>query len=79
MPVNRTAEVDRPGDIVQVVHRRVGDVVGTIDLFGLARLVRHIFVAQRQDGEDHTFGVAQRDVLARLDLGGELPLSTRRA
>ena len=46
-------------------------VVGAEDALGLHRLVRRPLVGDRHDGEDHALGVAQRNVLPRLDLGRE--------
>jgi hypothetical protein len=68
---HRAAEVDRPRLVVEVVDRRMGEVVGAVDVPGLAVLVRTPFVGDRQDGEDHAFRVAERDVLPGLDLVGE--------
>ncbi|MPL71146.1 hypothetical protein SDC9_16917 [bioreactor metagenome] len=68
---DRAAEIDRARGVVQVVHRRMGEVVGAEDLGGLVGLVRHPFVGDRQDREDHTFLIAQRDVGAGLDALGE--------
>ena len=69
---DRAAQVDRAGLVVQVVDGRMGQVVGAEDAFGFPRLVRHPFVGDRQDGEDDAFLIAERNVLTRLDLGGEV-------
>ena len=45
--------------MVQVIHRRMGEIVGTKHLFGLVRLVGHPFVGDRQDRQDHAFLGAQ--------------------
>ena len=68
---DRAAQIDRAGLVVQVVDRRMGDVVGAEDLLGLARLVGRPFVGDRHDREDHALVVAQRDVLAGFDAFGE--------
>ncbi len=68
---NRATQIDLARLVVQVVDRRVGDVVGAEDALRLFRLVGNPLVGHRQDREDHAFRVAQRDVLARLHLGGE--------
>ena len=64
---HRTAEVDVACRVVQVVHRRVGEVIGAKDLLGLARFVRGPFVGHRHGAEDDAFLVAERDVLAKFD------------
>jgi hypothetical protein len=68
---DRPAEIDRARVVVQVVDRRMRDVVGAEDLLRLARLVRRPLVGDREDGEDHALGVAERDVLAGFDRVGE--------
>ena len=70
-PGDAAAQIDRPGDVVQVVHRRMGQIVGAVDRLGLARLVGGPLVGHRQDRQDHAFRVAQRDVLAVLDAARE--------
>ncbi len=66
------ADVHRLGHLVQIADRRVGAVVGAVDALGLAGLVRRPLVGDGQRREDHALGVAQRDVLPRLDAFGEL-------
>ncbi|OIQ66300.1 hypothetical protein GALL_521330 [mine drainage metagenome] len=68
---DRAAKVNLACGVVQVVHRRMGDVIGTKHFVRLKILVGHPFVADRQDGKDDAFGIAQRDVLTRLDAFGE--------
>ena len=75
---DRTAQIDRARGVVQVIHRRMGQIVGAEDLFGLARLVRHPFVGDRQDRQDHPFLIAQRDVLPRRDAFGEFLVHVER-
>jgi hypothetical protein len=52
---DRAAEIDLARHVVQVVHRRMRQIIGAEDLLGLKRLVRHPFVGDRQDGKDHAF------------------------
>lgn len=68
---DRTAQIDLAGRIVQVVHRRMRQIVGAKDLFGLIRLVRQPFVGDRQDRQNDALGIAQRDVLTGFDLVGK--------
>ena len=70
--LDRAAQIDRARDVVQIVHRRMRQVVGAEHLFGLQRLVGHPFVGQRHDCQDHALLVAQGDVGARLQPFGEL-------
>ena len=71
MPVHRATQVNRAGGVVQIVHCRVGAVVGAKDLFRLARLVGRPAVGDGEGGEDHPLLVAQGDVLSQLDTLGE--------
>ena len=68
---DRAAQIDRACGIVQIVHRRMRQIVGAKDLLGLMRLVRDPFVGDRQDRQNDAFLIAQRDVLPRLDGVGE--------
>ena len=58
--------------VMQIIHRRVRQIVCAKHLFCLTRFVGHPFVAQRHDGQDHAFGVAQCNILTWLNFGGEL-------
>ena len=68
---HRAAQIDLTRLIVQVIHRRMRQIIGAKDHLGLACLVRHIFVGDRHDRQDHALGVAQGDVLTGGDLFGK--------
>ena len=63
-PFDRATQIDRTCDIVQIMHGRVGRVVGTKHLGGFIRLVRQIFVGDGHHRQNDTFGIAQRDLAA---------------
>ena len=54
-------QIDRPRDVVQVVHRRMRQIIRAKDLDRLIRLVRHIFVGNRHHCQNHAFRIAQRN------------------
>ncbi len=68
---NRATQIDLTRSVVQVVHRRMGQIVSTKHLFGFAGFVRHPVVGHGHGGEDHAFLIAQRDVLPFFKAGGE--------
>ena len=68
---DRPAQIDRPGGVMQVVHRRMCGIIGAEDLRGLLGLVGRPAVGDRHGPEDHPLHVAQRDVLTDLDPVGE--------
>ncbi len=63
---NRPAQIDVSGGVVQIIHRRVGAVIGTKDLFGLVRFVGCPAVGDGHDRKDHAFLIAQRNILTDL-------------
>ena len=68
---DRATQIDLACRVVQVVHRRMGQIVGPKDLGRLIRLVGAPLVADRQDRQDHAFLIAQGDVLTGGDLFGK--------
>ena len=68
---HRAAQIDGACDVMQIVHRRMGQIIGAKDLQRLIRLVGHPFVGDREDGKDHPFLVAQGNVLAGGHAFGE--------
>ena len=65
---DRTTQIDLARLVVQVVHRRVGVVIRAKDLFRLARLVRHPAVSHGHRAKDHTFLIAQGNILTDLEV-----------
>jgi len=68
---DRTTQIDRACDIVQIVHRRVRQIVCAKHAQGFLRLVGHPLVRHRENRKDHTLLIAQRDILPRFDLVGK--------
>ena len=75
---DRPAKVDRPGLIVQVIHRRMRKVIRAEYVGGLNRLVGQPFVGDRQDRKDHPLGIPQGDVLPRFNPFGKLGADIQR-
>ncbi len=61
---DRPAQIHRPGGVVQIVDRRMRRIIGAENLVRLKRFVRAPFVSDRHGAQDHTFLIAQGDVLA---------------
>ena len=69
---HRATEVHRSGLVMQIVHARVGAVIGAENLRRLLLFVGGPIVGDRHCGEDDALLVAQRDVLTKSQALGEL-------
>ncbi len=67
-----STQIDLARLIVQIVYCRMGAVVGAKDLLCLMCLIRGPAVADGHGGENHTFLIAQGDVLPDFQRGGEI-------
>ena len=69
---HRAAQVDFARLVMQVIDGRVGVIIGAKHHLRLARFVRLPLIGHRHRAQDHTFLVAQRDILAQLNAISEL-------
>jgi len=67
---DRPAQINLARLVVQVVHRRMRAVICAKHLLGLFGFVRLPTVGDRHGAQDHALLVAQRNVLAQLDVIG---------
>jgi hypothetical protein len=74
---DRPAKIDGAGHVMQVVHRRMRQIIGTEHLCRLVRLVGVPLVGNGKDRKDHALRlIAQGDVLTRFDRGRRRPRLT---
>ena len=72
MPDDGAAQIDRERRVVQIVDTRMRVIIGTIDFFRLAVLVRAPAVGNGHGCQDHALLVPQRNVLADLQPVSEI-------
>ena len=69
--MNPATEIDRVRDVLQVVDCRVRVIGRAVDTLGLAHEIGRPDVADLECREQHTFRVAERDLLAFLEFTGK--------